>query len=244
MNKVAAPNSEIPRRAQVIEHAGKRGDGLLLPVATLVLWLGCLAIGWIGFVLPYARPRPPVKQPEPIQAEVLNVELTNEPLPPPDAPPSPADTSEPPPLNQPTGPPQAPPMIAVAEPTPAVAFALPVEAPTRIVEVGEASYARQTEPIAPAPAPPVQAITYGQGEGRQPAPEYPRQAIREGQEGNVTVRMSVGENGRVLAAEAVSPSPWPLLNESALRAVRQRWRFRPGPLRLYEVSIRFELKKL
>jgi protein TonB len=133
----------------------------------------------------------------------------------------------------------------VAEATPAIAFPLPVEGPVRIVEANQAGHAPPAAPAAPTPAPatPVQPITYGQGEGKQPAPEYPRQAVREGQEGVVTVRFTVGGDGRVLAAEAVSPAPWPLLNEAALRAVRERWRFRPGPLRLYEVAIRFELKK-
>jgi TonB family protein len=92
-------------------------------------------------------------------------------------------------------------------------------------------------------APALQVIAYGEGEGRQPAPVYPRQAVREGQEGVVTVRFSVGENGRVLGAESVTPAPWPLLNAAALRAVKERWRFQPGPARLYEVAIRFELKR-
>jgi periplasmic protein TonB len=92
-------------------------------------------------------------------------------------------------------------------------------------------------------APPVQTIVYGQGEGRQPAPDYPQRAIREGQEGTAVVRFTVEENGRVSAAELISPSPWALLNGAALRVVRERWRFRPGVLRLYQVSIRFELTK-
>jgi TonB family protein len=91
--------------------------------------------------------------------------------------------------------------------------------------------------------PALQVIAYGQGEGRQPAPVYPWQAAREGQEGMVTVRFSVGENGRVLGAEAVTPAPWPLLNAAALGAIKERWRFQPGPARLYEVAIRFELKR-
>lgn len=98
----------------------------------------------------------------------------------------------------------------------------------------------QMAQAAPAPA---QTLTYGQGEGRQPAPEYPRQAVREGQEGTVRVRFTVGESGRVLAAEAIDPCPWPLLNEAALRAIRERWRFRSGAPRAYEVSIRFALAR-
>lgn len=214
-------------------------------VFTLILWLGCVVIGALGYAVPYARPQPPAQNPPPVEAEVLSVELTNDPLPPPDVAPPPPDLSQPPPLLAAIVPPIAPPLTAVAEPVPAIAFALPVDGPVRIVEAKEATYVQQASPVVAAPfsAPPVQAITYGQGEGKQPAPQYPARAMREGQEGSVGVRFSVGEDGRVLAAEASAPSPWPLLNESALRAVRERWRFRPGALRIYEVSIRFELNK-
>jgi protein TonB len=95
---------------------------------------------------------------------------------------------------------------------------------------------------APAPLTP-QPLTFGQGDGKQPAPDYPRESLRQGQEGTVTVRMTVGEDGRVLAAEDSSPSPWPLLNNAAVRVVKSRWRFAPGPVRAYEVAIRFQLNK-
>lgn len=214
-------------------------------VLTLVLWTGCLTIGGLGFGLPYTRPHAPAKQPEPVQAEILNVELTNDPLPPPDVAPTPPDPTPPPPLLDPVVTPPAPALIAVAQPSPAIAFALPVEGPVRIVEAKQAAY------VAPAPedrptavvAPPVQRLVHGHGEGRQPAPDYPPQAQRAGQEGTVRVRFSVGENGRVIAAEAAEPSPWGLLNAAAVRAVRERWRFQAGVVRLYEVSIRFEIKK-
>jgi outer membrane biosynthesis protein TonB len=47
----------------------------------------------------------------------------------------------------------------------------------------------------------------------------------------------------VVAAEASLPSPWPLLDNAALRVVKSRWRFVPGPMRAYEVAIRFQLNK-
>ena len=89
----------------------------------------------------------------------------------------------------------------------------------------------------------MQTLIYGEGEGKQPKPVYPEQANRGGQEGTVVVRFSVGPNGRVLAAEAISPSPWGALNREALRTIREQWRFQPGPVRLYEVAIRFQLTK-
>jgi TonB family protein len=209
-------------------------------VFTFVLWSGCLVIGVLGIVLPYTRPSlSPAEQPA-IKAEMLQVELTSDPLPP--IIPQTVTPPQPPVLDQLPTAPEIPPMTRVAEAN-AVAFALPVKGPVTIVEPEKASFAAApvAEPKSAVTAPPVQVLTYGHGEGRQPAPEYPLRARREGQEGVVGIRFSVGEDGRVLSAEAVSPSPWKLLNDSALRVVRERWRFSPGPPRLYEVSIRFQL---
>jgi len=223
-------------------------ENLLLPVATLVVWVGCAAVGVTGWALPYARARLAAKpEPQPVIAQLVPVKLSVQPVAPAQTAPALPTPAPPPALPQLTPPPAAPPLI-VAEPAPQIAFAVPVAAPARVGAAQEASF-RTPEPavtspvasIAPTPAP--QLLTFGVGEGRQPLPEYPRDARRLGQEGTVTVRLTVGENGRVLAAEATEPSPWPLLNNAALRAVRQRWQFASGPVRLYEVAIRFQLNK-
>lgn len=214
------------------------------PVITLVLWVSCVLIGALGFAMPYARPVVAPAPPAPLQVEMLNVELTSEPLPelPSSAtralaPPLPAEAVAQPPL---------PPALAVALPSPALAFAVPVEGPARIVEAAQASYftsnTSSNAAVAPA-ALPVQTLTFGQGAGKQPAPEYPWRAQSEGQEGVVNVRFTVAATGRVISAEATNPSPWPLLNDAAVRAVRTRWRFNAGGLRAYEVAIRFVLPK-
>lgn len=224
----------VPSERISFHNAATPGEVNSLAVFTLVLWLSGVLIGVLGLALPYARPLPPPPPPEPFIAEQLQVELTKEPLPPPDAmrPSQSSDEMTPP---EP---------VAVAQPSPAIAFALPVEGPTRIVEASRAEYTRPpvTNTVAVA-APPAQTLVYGRGEGKQPEPEYPLAARRQGQEGTVVVRFTVGENGRVLTAEAFSPSPWPLLNEAALRVVRERWRFRGGPTRIYDVAIRFNLSK-
>jgi periplasmic protein TonB len=218
----------------------------LLSVATLVLWLGCAVVGGLGLTLSYARPMPGLAEAAPVQAEILEVQLADATFSAPEFDPSPADTvlAQPPAL-EPMPSPSTVSMLAVAEPTPLVAFPLPVEGPVRLVAPDLAAYApmRSRADLDAGPAPVLQVINHGHGEGRQPAPEYPRLALREGQEGIVTVRFSVAENGRVLAAEPVRAAPWPLLNDAALRAIKERWRFRPGPVRLYEVAIRFELKR-
>lgn len=244
----AAQDQESPVKmpAQRAIRAGAEVETSTISIGTFVLWVVVLVIGVVGMTLSYTRPIPPAPEPAPVQAEILNVELTTEPQPPEQMTQAPAEMlSQPPTLPQAFTPPDAPALVAVAEWTPAVAFALPVEGPSRVVEVARANYAAPaTQPAARDVAPSVpQRLTFGYGEGKQPAPDYPRQSIREGQEGIVTVRFKVGENGGVISAEAAVPCPWSLLNDAAVRVVRERWRFRSGPQRLHEVAIHFKLQK-
>ncbi len=209
---------------------------------TLVLWVGFSVVAAMGFIMPYARPHLAKAQPEPLQVEMLNVELSNDPLP--DLDPPSASTLATPPPAEAIAEPQLPQAVAVAMPSPAIAFALPVNGPVRVVEAAQASYTRAESPSHATTAPlAVQRLTFGQGAGKQPAPEYPIVAQDAGQEGVVSVRFVVAENGRVTAAEAVAPSPWPLLNDAALRTIRNRWRFTGGQPRAFEVAIRFMLPK-
>lgn len=214
-------------------------------IVTTTIWTTCLAIGLIGIIIPYARPALAKKAEAPIQAELLNVELTDDPLPPLEnssAPPP--DVLTPPPSTKPTTPPSAPALIPVAAPSQAIAFALPVPGPTKIVAADQASYSTPTETARPeSAAPVVRQITFGHGEGKQQKPEYPARAQREGQEGLVRVVFTVGPDGRTVDAELAARSPWPLLNEAALKVIRERWRFAPGPIRRYEVPINFKLQK-
>jgi TonB family protein len=214
----------------------------LVDVTATVLWSLALTIGLIGFVIPYARPFPPQKKEIAINAETLEVQLTRDLIP---ARVTQPQASVPPaPAALPVS--DAPALTPVAELS-AVAFALPVEAPSQVVPVAAAAIsapAVHTNAAAVPQASPVpRQLVFGHGEARQPAPEYPYRARREGQEGSVKVRFSVAETGQVLAAEVVGPSPWPLLNEAALRVIRERWRFAGGALRLFEVSIRFQLDR-
>jgi len=213
-------------------------------IVTTTMWTSCLAIGLIGIVIPYAKPLLAKKPEPPLQAEILNVELTNDPLPPLEASAPPPNIITPPPTAEPITPPSAPSLIAVAAPNPAIAFELPVAGPTRVVAAEQASYTTPAETPRTVTAPaPVTPLVFGRGEGKQPAPIYPARALSEGQEGIVRVLFTVGPDGRTLAAELASRSPWPLLNEAALKVIRERWRFSPGPIRRYEVPINFKIQK-
>jgi protein TonB len=77
--------------------------------------------------------------------------------------------------------------------------------------------------------------------GRMPAPVYPSEARRRGQTGTVLVEFTVDGSGKVISAYAKSPSPWPLLNNEAVRTVR-RWKFPPGEIMKLQRPIIFQLR--
>ncbi|MEI6656566.1 MAG: TonB family protein [Verrucomicrobiota bacterium] len=77
--------------------------------------------------------------------------------------------------------------------------------------------------------------------GQMPPPIYPPEARRHGQTGTVLVEFVVGTDGRVISASPKNPSPWPLLNNEALRTVRG-WKFLPGAVMRLQRPIVFQLK--
>jgi protein TonB len=208
----------------------------LAPIGTTILWTGCLAVGMAGILMPVIPRAPAPKTFAPVQATLIHVELRsrNSPAPAPSlaAHPAPAESA-------PNAPPPPPALAAVAAPTAAVAFALPTSGPTQVVAIARAAPAQAPDPNA---KPTIQRLTYGQGEGDQPAPEYPLEADLAGQHGSILVRFTVGEDGRVTSAEAIKPCPYPLLNQSAVRTIREEWRFKPGPVRVDEIIIEFKRK--
>lgn len=222
------------------ESASSPGVTQLL---TLVLWSGCVIVGALGFFLSYTRPHAPaIQEPAPVVVEKIIVDLRQDtpaasaaiPADPLAMPPA-ASALEQPPVAQP---------IAVAEAS-AVAFALPLEGPTTRVDASQASHSRSAAPQSAVGAstgqPAVQALVFGEGEGRQPAPEYPSRAMKLRQQGTVGVRLTVAPDGHVLDTSVAAPSPWPVLDEAATRTIRHRWHFSRGPVRVYEVAIRFAL---
>ena len=63
--------------------------------------------------------------------------------------------------------------------------------------------------------------------GLNPTPPYPKSARRRGYEGTVLLRVLVLENGKVGEIEVKSPSGHSVLDDSALKAVKD-WTFIPG----------------
>jgi protein TonB len=77
--------------------------------------------------------------------------------------------------------------------------------------------------------------------GSQPWPEYPTAALRRGEAGTVTVRLSVNPLGEVTEARVADSSGWRSLDEAATSTIRRRWSFPPGTPRDYLVDIRFQI---
>lgn len=224
-------------------HSPRSSEVSLTSAFTAALWLSCAAVSAIGIVIPYSKFKAPAEE-SIVQAQLLNVELAAETIVPAEETPAPTlDSAPPPPAAEPLSVPSAQPLIAVAEPQ-AVAFALPVAGPVRVVEAKAAAYSapvqqQQTLTAQPTVAP----LTFGVGEGKQATPDYPARARYERQEGVVRVQFTVTEDGRPIAVELSGPSPWPLLNQSALKTIREKWRFAAGPVRRYEVPINFQLTR-
>lgn len=220
-------------------------------VLTLVLWLSCLVVGVLGILLPYRRPQPPARTLPSVHAQILDVEITSSPAgratetQPSLKQPVMAELAQPVPMPTRWEIPDPVPMVAVSTPSASVEFAVPLEKPGAVAQPGAGpADANVTPPAIDSPArPEAVTLTFGQGDGKQPSPPYPRAAVRAGQEGTVRIGLAVGEDGMVLAAEILTASPWPMLNEAALNTVRRQWRFPPGALRRYEVPIYFQLRK-
>jgi TonB family protein len=63
---------------------------------------------------------------------------------------------------------------------------------------------------------------------RHPLPAYPTAARRRAEQGVVTIRVLVGDDGSVERAELAESSGYDALDEAALGTVRARWRFIPA----------------
>jgi len=241
-NPIQTRSSEYPAPPPKAAQVRPTEEPDLLAVFTLVLWLTCLAVGCLGWWLQRPTTTPKPKEPPQSVTELVEVQLPPEETAPQEIPPPTPQQAEQPEQPPDAPPPAPPPLPAVALPSPAIAFAIPVEGPSRIVS------ARQAVPIATpvVPRPVVRRLATGEGGGSQPDPQYPPQSIIDEEQGSVVIRFAVDESGRVISAEISSPCRWALLNQAALQTVRERYRFSPGALSpgLYEKRFVFRLNSM
>ena len=95
-------------------------------------------------------------------------------------------------------------------------------------------------------APPTAASHIG-GHLHNPKPPYPQRSIDNGEEGTVRLRVRVEPNGRPSRVDLAKSSGYPALDRSALKTVREQYRFTPAtrmgqPVASdYTFGIKFEL---
>ena len=227
-----------------------------LNTGTLAAWLSVAGFGAVGVLLPddWDAPEPQVAkeivtEAEWIEPEILLGEADPAPVPPPaDAPPpeelpAPPELAESPPLEPlpeipDLPPPVAPPTTRAVNPIASQPRSQPQRKPTARPATATGA-PRSANPGSPTGGEMSNAARLAAG--RMPSPSYPAEARSKGQTGTVTVEFTVDTSGRVIAAYAKTPSPWPLLNEEAVRTVR-RWRFPPGGIMKLQRPIIFQLR--
>jgi len=128
---------------------------------------------------------------------------------------------EPPPPPPPPKPRQdrAPPPIQTSQ---VVASEAPIAAPVETVAA-----VAPAEPAPPAPPEPVKPAFGGIGYKNNPPPDYPAQAVRQGWQGTVLLRVRVLQNGAVESVEVVKSSGKKVLDDAAIHTV-QGWVFAPS----------------
>jgi protein TonB len=133
-------------------------------------------------------------------------------------------------------------VVAAVADASSVAFSVPVQG---AVAVASARYA--APPPANLTAPPSKPtpvkFTPGKADGGvYPPPTYPPSALRNKYQGTVTILIEVGEGGEVTSADIQKSSGFTALDQAALDVVKTRWKFPPGPRRLFFWPCIFELK--
>lgn len=213
----------------------------LLNISTLATWLSIGGLGTVGVVLP-EYDAPPAPRPQEVATQWIPRDFTLGAT----SSPAPADAApaiaEPEPTEALPAPPDMPevadltPLPEVPEPPPPAAVTHDPPAPRATANsVRTAPRAAIRKPSAAGTSAADGSPGGGAGmsnaarlaAGNMPSPGYPAEARRLGQTGTLTVEFTVDGTGRVISAYAVAPSPWPLLNQEAVRTVR-RWRFPPG----------------
>jgi periplasmic protein TonB len=138
------------------------------------------------------------------------------------------DEPPPPPPELETPPPYVPP--------PEISIEIPVDSgPTTAISnvTSERPFAAPPPVAAPAAKPVERDVvrtpptTQGKG-ARATKPEYPPSSRRAGEEGTVTLKAFVSENGRASQVEVVKSSGFPKLDDAAVQEVQRNWRFAPG----------------
>ena len=144
---------------------------------------------------------------------------------------------EPEPQTTPVETPQVVAVVAAVD-SPSIAFAVPVQG---AVAVASPRYATPPPPINAAPPKPMK-FNPDASTGNFPKPTYPGYAWRNRYQGTVSLELIVDAGGSVVEAKVVKSSGFTILDDAAVKTVKEKWKFPPGSTRDYLWDCIFELK--
>ena len=200
-------------------------------------WVNSICIFFLLIGLVGAKPASISKQPPPPLVEVVPAII--EPAPPPPT------MEEPQRRNETEQDKQDTPQVVVVTPeSPSINFAVPTVGNLSVPSsIAQAPSLAPMTPVAPLRSRPTAISTTGNG-GERPAPPYPKIAQEEGEQGSVTLSITVDDAGNISQVELKESSGSALLDRTALDYVRKHWIIPPiNGARFYESTITFQLRK-
>jgi protein TonB len=137
-----------------------------------------------------------------------------------------------------------PQVVVVTPEAPSINFSVPtignLVVPNAVAQAPPVAPLKQ---VAPLRTQPTVLNPTGSG-GDRPQPPYPKIALEQGQQGAVTLRMTVDDAGLISGIEIVQSSGFPVLDRSAMDFVKRHWTVSPEKgTRIYEAVINYKLQK-
>ena len=161
--------------------------------------------------LPGLRKVPPLEQPAPVIVEPL----------PPVTPPTEVKPTEQQNEDEKA---ETPRFQAVTLDTPAINFSVPTPGSLLVpMSVAPTPAAAPLKQVAPVRRGPTAIQSTGNGGDRPKPDSYPEFALRMGQQGTVTLLLTVDDAGRVVSAEIKESSGSPILDDAAEKWVKRHW---------------------
>jgi TonB family protein len=137
-----------------------------------------------------------------------------------------------------------PQVVVVTPEAPSINFSVPTIGNLVVPNaVAQAPPAAPLKSVAPLRAQPTVLNPTGSG-GDRPQPPYPKIALEQGQQGSVTLRMTVDDAGLISTIEVTQSSGFPILDRGAMDFVKRHWTVPPEKgTRIYEAVINYKLQK-
>jgi protein TonB len=136
-----------------------------------------------------------------------------------------------------------PQVVVVTPEAPSINFSVPTIGNLLVPNaIAQAPPVAPLKRVTPLRTQPTVLNTTGSG-GDRPQPSYPKIALEQGQQGSVTLRLTVDDAGLISTIEIVQSSGFPVLDRSATDFVKRHWTLPPEKgTRIYEATINYKLQ--